>query len=123
MRIEDGDDSEKARPVGLKLGVKRFECINRPGGEGGRDESIDVPAILKANQNVQAVFEEPVDCTPRRSRRKRDYWTVLMAGNALLAGAVAVLPKNPMVLVCGLSGVVLFSIGVTWVMWVVMGDY
>ncbi len=115
-------DQEKVRAGKLKLGTKDFERLNRPAGEEGVQAAADVRSILNDNLKVSTRFEKPIEFTQRRSRRKRDYWTVLVTGNALLVGLVVALPKNPVVLVSGISGVVLFSVGVTWVMWGVMSD-
>ena len=84
---------------------------------------LDPAQILAENQRIEARYAKAVDTTPPRSHRGRDYWIVLLLGNALLAGLIAILPKNPVVLLFGLSGIVMFSAGITWVMWVVMGDY
>jgi len=114
---------QETRRGKLKLGAKEFERLNRPACKEKTDAAFDVQSILSGNLKVNAPFEKPVDLTPRRSRRKRDYWTVLLVGNALFVGLVSMLPKNPVVLVYGFSAVVLFSVGVTWVMWAVMSDY
>jgi hypothetical protein len=114
------------QPIGpgrLKLGAKQFESLNQPTTAEKPDTGSDVRSILSDNLKVSAPLEKPVDLTPRRSRRGRDYWTVLLVGNALLVGLVAVLPKNPFTLVYGFSGVVVFSVGLTWVVWGVMSDY
>ena len=57
------------------------------------------------------------------SRRKRDYWIMLIAGNALIVGGVALARFNPISLIFGVSGVVMLSLALTWVMWFVMDDY
>lgn len=83
----------------------------------------DAAMILRVNQEIEARYVKPIDLHPAKSRRKRDTWIVLIAGNALIVGLVAMLPKNPFVLVSGLSGVVIFSVGITWVMWAIVDDY
>lgn len=60
-----------------------------------------------------------------RSRRKRDYWLLLITSNVLF-GTVTVMgitQRNPMLLAYGLAGVVIVSLGLTWIMWFVMSDY
>lgn len=84
---------------------------------------IDPRQILAENQRIEARYAKPVDLSRPRSRRARDYWIAMILGNVLIAGLVAILPKNPVVLLFGLSGLVMFSAGITWVMWVVMSDY
>ncbi|MFT3870184.1 MAG: hypothetical protein QM715_17180 [Nibricoccus sp.] len=117
-------EHEASRPdKELKLGAKNFDCVNRPSGEANPDPSPDVHSILRENLRQEMQHEQPLDLTKPNSRRKRDYWTVLILGNALIAGVLAVLPKNPVVLLFGLSGLVMFTISITWVMWFVMSDY
>ncbi len=104
----------------LKLGRKQFDCINKP--DTPAEAPADVREMQQANQRTQSVYEEPVDLTPRRSRRKRDYWLVMLLGNAALAALMVAVP-SPAMFVYALSGMVLLSVGLTWVMWFVMSDY
>ena len=85
----------------------------------------DVHAILRANL-ARAKAQRLNEVVPQRrqpSRRKRDFWTLFIGGNSLVVGAVCLLHKNPVTLVFGLSAIVFFSLGLIWVMWVVMDDY
>jgi hypothetical protein len=54
---------------------------------------------------------------PRRSKRSRDYFAVLLAGNAALVSG-CFLQR-----VFAGAGFVIFNVGLTWVMWFVMDDY
>ncbi len=45
------------------------------------------------------------------------------ASGLVFAGFVLVLAKNVVTLVCGGSGMIFYSLGLTWVMWFVMDDY
>ena len=62
---------------------------------------------------------------PRRrpSRRKRDYWLLLVGGNLLVLGAVSVMQRNIVTLAFGFSAMVFCSLALTWIMWVVLDDY
>ena len=128
-----------------------FEVANRPAGETPADRPIDVHqlnrqaaapkpvpgavapssaenevhAILRANlARAQAKGENEVILQPRPpSRRKRDFWLLFIGGNLLVVGAVGVGHKNAVTLIFGLSAIVFFSLGLIWVMWVVMDDY
>ncbi|WP_438480154.1 hypothetical protein [Oleiharenicola lentus] len=84
----------------------------------------DVHVILRQNQVIardaglnEIVIKKVV------SRRKRDYWTVLIAGNLCIAGLTAFVGLNPLTAMFGLAGCVLLSVGLTWIMWVVMDNY
>jgi len=109
-------------PRKFTLGRKAF-TRNNPRPEDELRPPIDSIEILRQNQKARSPTEQPVNLAPPQSRRRRDYWTILIAGNAAIATMVAVMHKNVAVLVFGLSGAVVFSIGVTWVIWVVMDDH
>lgn len=85
----------------------------------------EVHEILRANLNQanEAGLNEVVLRPKRISRRKRDYWLMLIGGNLALVGLVLVLQKNVVTLVFGGSGIIFYSIGLTWIMWFVMDDY
>lgn len=54
---------------------------------------------------------------PRRSRRKRDYLLAMLVGNAVLVVCTIIAP------VFGAAGLVIYNVGLTWVVWGVMDDY
>ena len=58
-----------------------------------------------------------------RSRRKRDYWFLLVAGNLLVIAMTSLSGYNPASMIFCLGGLVLVSLGLTWIMWFVMDDY
>lgn len=92
------------------LGATGVAPVNRPN---------EVHALLALNRDRErAAGGFDVSVRPKRkSRRRRDYFVVLILGNALLVGAIRLQP------VFGGAGFVLFNIGLTWIMWVVMDDY
>lgn len=129
-----------------------FEVANRPAGATPADAPIDVkqlfrqaqtkspppaagaaapaPAknevhdLLRANlARARAQGEHDVIPVRRVSRRKRDYWTLLIGGNLLVVAVVLLLQKNVISLIFGFSAMVFVSIAVTWIMWFVMDDY
>ncbi len=85
----------------------------------------DVHGVLQENlARANAAGINDVDLTPRPpSRRKRDYWFTLVAGNATIVGLVLLLGLNPMTVMFGFGGVIVFSVGLTWIMWFVMDRY
>ena len=85
----------------------------------------EVHEILRANlERANELGLNDVDLTPRPpSRRKTDYWTLLIVGNLGFAGLALLLSRNMVTLVFAGSGMVLFSLGVTWIMWFVMDNY
>ena len=59
----------------------------------------------------------------RRSKRKRDYWLLMIAGNGVLLTLVLLNRSNAVVFVSGIAGMGLFTAGFSWVMWQIMSDY
>jgi hypothetical protein len=133
----------------LRLKPPEFERANRPADAFGDNAAIDTrqlyreanarsrptAAPAKADNEVHAILRDNLaranaqglnEVIPQRrrpSRRKRDYWLMLAGGNLLVVGAVLALHANAVTLIFGLSAVVLFTLGLTWVMWAVMDDY
>ncbi len=85
----------------------------------------DVQQLLRDNlDRANAAGINDVHTPIRRfSRRKRDYWLLLILLNGFFA-AVAFGPyRNPMTLTYGIAGMIVTFVGLTWVMWFVMDDY
>jgi len=85
----------------------------------------DVQSMLLQNRAIERHHgQDEVELkVPRMSRRKRDFWLLLVLGNMLVVALVALGSLNPMSVIFGLSAMVLLSLGLTWIMWFVMGDY
>lgn len=99
--------------------------LERPKASRTPAPSNDVHALLRQNQaRIAAAGLHEVEPRPRRpSRRKRDYWLLLAVMNGFF-GFLAFGPyRNPMTFVYGLAGMIIFTLGLTWVMWFVMDDY
>ena len=120
-------DPEDPPPKKYTLKPREFERLNAPPPPEATDHfpiENDVHQILRENKAVaeraglnELVLKKVV------SRRKRDYWFMLIAGNAFIVGGVAIARFNPISLVFGLAGVVMLSLALTWLMWFVMDDY
>lgn len=82
-------------------------------------EETEIHATLRDN-HARADAAGLNEVTPRErrpSRRKRDYLAALLLGNAaLIVGTML----NP---VFGAAGLIIYNVGVTWIMWFVMDDY
>ena len=85
----------------------------------------DVHGILRDNLDRANVagLNDLAPKVRRRSRRKRDYWLLLLTVNAFFAFVMFGLNANPMTRLYGLAGFIMFTLGLTWVMWFVMDDY
>ena len=116
---------EPDEPAPKKYGIKprEFERLNAK-GPAGRSAEHDIYAMLQQNLAIEkkAGLNE-VEIKEVKSRRKRDYWLLLVPSIGTLALAAWLGRANPYVLVPACSGIVLVSIGLTWVMWFVMDDY
>jgi hypothetical protein len=79
----------------------------------------DVHAILQHNlaRANAAGVNKVTPPAPRKSRRQRDYFLSLLVGNVVLVVGTVI---NP---VFGGAGLIIFNVGLAWVMWVVMDDY
>jgi hypothetical protein len=112
-------------PVKHALGAAKFESVNSP-ADGAGPPSVDVHAMLRDNleHEKSAGLHELKPQPARRTRRRRDYWRLLCAGNLLFGlVAVSVGPGAAMPFVCAIGGMGIFTAALTWIMWFVMDDY
>jgi hypothetical protein len=61
----------------------------------------------------------------RQSRRRRDYFLVMIGANVPMSLVViyAWHARNPILFVYTIAGMGLFTVGISWVMWFIMEDY
>ena len=59
----------------------------------------------------------------RRSRRKRDYFLVLFSVNAFFAFAAFGPYSSVAMMAYGVAGIIITTLGLTWIMFFVMDDY
>jgi uncharacterized integral membrane protein len=81
------------------------------------------PTASKAPPEPKAGDPNDVEIKVIKSRRKRDFWLVLVGGNLAIIGAVWFSGINVTTVVFGLAGLIVFSIGLSWIMWQVMDRY
>jgi hypothetical protein len=83
----------------------------------------DVLDIVRETTRAQTRHEKAVDLTPRPNQRLRDYLILMVLVNGFLV-ADFILTRGSMVTsIFSLSGIVLFSAGITWIMFGVMSRY
>lgn len=105
---------------------KEFERLNQPTPNEPVPPANDIFAIqrdLRQREIASGRDELSPPTRPARSRRRRDFWLLLVLGNGALVTIGVVARLNPVVLVYAFAGVVLFTIGLIWTMWFVMDDY
>jgi predicted phage tail protein len=100
---------------------------HNPGQRTGRAKADDPNDVYKVlEQNRQAADEHglnEVEIKKVKSRRKRDFWLILVGGNLAIIGGVYFSGISVITLVFGLAGLVIFSLGLSWIMWQVMDKY
>jgi len=118
-----------AESDGGKIDVKElFKQANRPkrmlANQARQPESNEVHALLRDNlERANAAGLNDVGVPRRRlSRRKRDYFLILIPVDIFFA-LLAWRGGNPMTFAYGVGGFMIFSLGLTWLMWFVMEDY
>lgn len=90
-----------------------------------KDTDNDVQAILRDNL-ARANAAGLNDLAPqvlRRSRRKRDYWLVLIPVDAFFTFVLLHPSMSGSMKIYALAGLVMFTLGFSWVMWFVVDDY
>ncbi|MEX0325392.1 MAG: hypothetical protein AB3N33_04820 [Puniceicoccaceae bacterium] len=83
---------------------------------------VDARQILQENTE-KGLANESFTITERPRRKRRDYLVLMVLGNLLLLIPLLLFLPNLFISVSCLSGMVLYSVGISWVMWGVMGDY
>ena len=94
------------------------------GGANRAADPNDVYAVLEKNRAIEQKFGlNEVQIKEIKSKRQRDYWLMMLTINPALI-TIAVLGRhNFIILVSALAGVIVVSIGLTWIMWQVMSKY
>jgi len=116
--------SDDPPPVKHTLTTAKFEAVNAPTATP-TPVPTDVYQVLRDNlARENAAGLNVVRPVPKRpSRRKRDFWLVLIGGNLAIMASVGFTSINVMTVIYGFAGVILLSSGLTWVMWFVLDDY
>ena len=87
------------------------------------NHSMDILDMLKQNNEIAQKHEKPLEVKPRESRKKFDYWVVMISVNSLLILIMILGWDNLILRVYLASGIVIFSSAFTWIMWSVLSHY
>jgi hypothetical protein len=112
------DVRELARQAALRGPV--LDGTNAPANRENEVHGVLRDNLERANAAGLNDVEPP---PPRRSRRTRDYWTLFIPVNGFFAFWAFGPYANPMTFVFGLAGMIMFTLGLTWVMFFIMDDY
>lgn len=85
----------------------------------------EIHQILRANvakANAQG-FNEVEIVEKRTSRRNRDYWLLLIAGDAIIALAMLAFTRNLVAVLGSMAFMLIYTVALTWIMRFVMDDY
>ncbi len=111
-------------PRQFALKPKEFERVNAAPGTQEKSATHDVHAIRRElREREQAHGMDQMEIKRVRSRRRRDYWLLLLTADSALVLTAWQGRGNVFVLVSAATGVVVATIGLTWIMWFVMDDY
>lgn len=93
--------------------------------QGNPVDPNDVYAVLRSNRSVEKEHGvNEVEIRKVSSRRKREYWFVLITAEAAFGTLVYLgWNRNPFFFVYGICGMVIVGLGVTWIMWHIMERY
>lgn len=93
-------------------------------GSAKADDPNDVYAVLEENRAVAKKHGlNEIEIKLLKSRRKRDYWLLLLSSEALLAVLAFFGRGNPFVFVGSIAAMGFVAFGLTWLMWQVMNKY
>jgi len=94
-----------------------------PRSRGSAPAPNDVLDLVRDTARIQTGFDRPVDLTRRPSRRHRDYVISMLAANGFFVAAILLSRGNTVTLIFGLSGIVIASASLTWIMYGIMHRY
>ena len=116
--------SDDPPPVKHALTTAKFDAVNEPTATP-TPAPTDVYQVLQDNlARENAAGMNVVKPVPKRpSRRKRDFWLLLVLGNLTIAATVHLAGGRVMSNLFGLAGIMLLSVSLVWVMWFAMDDY
>lgn len=105
--------------------AREFEHLNAPDKSPEKSMEHDIFAMLQQNRTIEKQLgKDEIEIAPKKkSRRKGDYWLVLVGGNLLILGLVAMTRFNPISAIFGGAGMIILTLSLTWVMWFVLDDY
>jgi hypothetical protein len=84
----------------------------------------DVHVVLQQNRKSEQQHNlDAIEIKETKSRRKREFWLLLVGGNLFIIAGVWLSGINVMTVIFGLAGLIIFSLGLSWVMWQVMDRY
>lgn len=118
-----GKSNPTAQELARMAGKVTRQTAAAPGVRA--DDPNDVYAVLERNRAMEKNSgRDQVELKKKGlSRRTRDFWLLIVGGNLAVLASVFFSGLNVMTVIFGLAGIIIVSLGLTWVMWFVMSDY
>lgn len=113
-------------PTAKELAIMAGPVTASPRGATGpkADDPNDVFTHLQGNRAVEKRHGlDAIEIRKIKRRKLRDFCLLLVGGNLAIVGAVFATNLNVVTAIFGLAGVIMFSLGLTWIMWQVMDKY
>jgi hypothetical protein len=126
-RPDPGIAPAAAGPITVE-GLNRAAAGQAPalGVNGPVNHANGVHDILELNRRRAATSGEFTlkEQPPRRSRRKRDYWILVIMANGGSVGFMGLVTRfDGAAMLGGLGAGLFFTFALTWIMWFVMDNY
>ncbi|GAB5561531.1 MAG: hypothetical protein SynsKO_31780 [Synoicihabitans sp.] len=92
-------------------------------------ENPDTPNDVRAWREDQRKIEKQAgvddlgSLDDKRQKRRRDFWTLFLLNNGFFGVLMIANPRNPVVLIYGLGGIIMGSIGIYWILYQLMRKY
>jgi uncharacterized integral membrane protein len=115
-----------APPSAKELAMMAGPVVKSPRGATGpkADDPNDVYAAMQQNRTVEKAHGmDTIEIRKVKSRRKRDYWILMIGGNLVIVLTVLFAGPNVVSVLFGFAGVIMFSLSATWIMWQIMDRY
>lgn len=121
-------DDERFDQPRKHYAIRTEEKFTRENAKPGEENPVEMNDVWAWRQDQRKIEEQAgtddlgslADC---RQKRRRDFWTVILINNGFFAGMMYFFPGNPAVLLFGLAGIIIGSIGTYWILYHLMRKY
>jgi hypothetical protein len=104
-----------------RLGEAKFETVNANATPGGKIDVFDLLGEVRQAE-VEAGRDRLRQDRFKISRRTKDFWIMVIAGNTVIMGG-GIYMQNTASIVFAIAGCGLFTFGLLWSLFGVMGKY
>ncbi|MGY8720209.1 MAG: hypothetical protein ACKVI3_20795, partial [Verrucomicrobiia bacterium] len=125
-RMPDDDTHfDQPRKTYVMRTEEKFVRANAKPGQNAPGEQNDVRAWREDQRVIenQAGTDDLTAPPKYLYRRRRDFVILLLLGNGFFGGMMFLNPQNPFVLMFGLAGIILSSVGGYWIIYHLMQKY